>query len=158
MLVLVTIDMSEFPCQTAVCKFPADLTNNVMMGLFQSVVGVLKDCDKAGQAVTTYFNGAFGNVVECGNGFCDENDCKDAAEFAAVRVDIVGVSWGNMCSKDTGGFTIPILQDKGSGAKVIFVRAVTYRYGVPSQDGLGNITTVLGTVEGADCPFIVVVY
>ncbi len=103
-----------------------------MVGLFRSVVGVLKDCDKARLAVTTYFNGAFCNVVECGNGFCDDNDCKDAAEFAAVRVDIVGVSWGSMCSKDTGGFTIPILQDKGSGAKVIFVRAVTYRYGVPS--------------------------
>jgi hypothetical protein len=156
-LVLVAIGMSEFPCQAAVCKFPADLLNNVMMGLFRSVVDVLKDCDKAGLVVTTNFNGAVRNVVECGNGFCDDNDCKDAAEFAAVQVDIVRVSWGNMCSEDARGLTIPILQVKGSGAKMIFVRAVAHCYGVPLRDGLGNSTTVLRTVESVDCPFIIVV-
>jgi hypothetical protein len=62
-----------------------------------------------------------------------------------------------MCSKDARGLTIPILQDKGSSAKVIFVRAVAYCYGIPSYDGLGNSTTVLRAVESADCPFIVVV-
>jgi hypothetical protein len=139
-LVLVAIDVSEFPCQAAVCKFPAYLMNNVMMGLFQSVIDVLKDCDKAGLALTTEFNGAFGNVVECGNGFCDNNNCKDTAKFAVVWIDIVGVSWGNMCSEDARGLTIPILQDKGSGAKVIFVRAVVYCFGVPSCDGLSNLT------------------
>jgi hypothetical protein len=77
--------MSESLCQAAVCKFPADLVNNVMMGLFRSVVDVLKDYDKARLvAVTADFNGAFGDVVECGNGFCDKSDCKDAAEFAEV--------------------------------------------------------------------------
>jgi hypothetical protein len=150
------IDVSEFPCQAAVCKFPADLMNNVMMGLFWSVVDVLKDCDKAGLAVTTDFNGPFGNAVECGNGFCDNKDCKDAAKLAAVWIDIVGVSWDNMCSEDARGLTIPFLQDKGSGAKVIFVRAVAYCYGIPSYVGLGNSTIILRTVESADCPFIVV--
>jgi hypothetical protein len=131
--------------------------NKVMMGLFWSVVDVLKDCDKAGLAVTTTFNGAVQDVVECGDGFCDDNDGKDhAAEFAAVRVDIIGVSWGNMCSEDARGLTIPILQDKGSSVKIIFVRAVAHCYGVPSYDGLGNSTTVLRTVESADCPFIIV--
>ena len=157
MFVLMAIDVSEFPCQATVCKLPADLVNEVMMGLFWSVVNVLKDCDKAGLTVTTNSNGAVDDIVECGNGFCDDNDCKDAAEFAAVRVDIVGVSWGNMCSEDARGLTIPILQDKGRGAKVSFVRAVAQCYGFPSYDGLGNSTTVLRTVESADCPFIVVV-
>ena len=89
-LVLMAIDMSEFPCQAAVCKFPVDLMNEVMMGLFWSVVGVFKDCNKAVLAVTTYFNGAIGEVGEWGKGFCDENDCKDAAKLAAVLVDMVG--------------------------------------------------------------------
>jgi hypothetical protein len=62
-----------------------------------------------------------------------------------------------MCSKDAGGLIVPVLQDKGSGAKMIFVRAVTYCYVVPSYDGLGNSTTVLRAMESADCPFIVVV-
>ena len=147
MLVLMAIDVSEFPCQAAVCKFPADLMNEVMMGLFRSVVGVFKDCNKAGLAVTTYFNGALGDAVECGNGFCENNDCKDAAKFAAVRVNIVRVTGGNMRSNDARGLTIPILQDKGRGAKVIFVRSVAYCYGVPSYDSLGNsATTVLRTV------------
>jgi hypothetical protein len=61
-----------------------------------------------------------------------------------------------MCSKDVGRFIIPVLQDKGSSAKKIFVRAVTYCYGVPSYDGLGNSTTVLRAMESVDCPFIVV--
>ena len=91
-LVLMAIDVSEIPCQAAVCKFPADLMNEVMMGLFRSVVSVFKDCNKAGLAVTTYFNGAVGDVVECGNGFCDDNNCKDAATFAAVWVNIVRVT------------------------------------------------------------------
>jgi hypothetical protein len=156
-LVLVAIDVSEFPCQAAVCKFPADLMDNFTMGLFWSVVDVLKDCDKAGLTVSTDFNGAVSNVAECGDGFCDDNNCKDAPKFAAVLVGIVGVSWGNMCSEDARGLTIPILQDKGSGAKVIFVRAVEYCYGVPSYDGLGNGATILRTVESADCPFIVAV-
>jgi hypothetical protein len=154
---LVAIDVSEFPCQAAVCNFPADLMNKVMMGLFWSVVDVLKDCDKAGLAVTTNFNGVVRDVMGCGDGFCDDNDGKDAAEFAAVWVDIVGVSWGNMCSEDARGLTIPILQDKGSSVKIIFVRAVAHCYGVPSYDGLGNSTTVIRTVESAYCPFIVVV-
>ena len=149
--------MLKFPCWAAVCKFPLDLMNNIMMGLFRSVVDVLKDCDKAGLAVTTNFDGAFVDVVESGNGFCDNNNCKNAAKFAAVWIDIAGVSWGNMCSKDVGGFIIPALQDKGSSAKMIFVRAVTYCYGVPSYDGLGNSTTVLRAMESADCAFIVVV-
>jgi hypothetical protein len=67
------------PCQATVCKFPGDLMNNIMMGLFPSVIDVLKDCNKARLAVTTYFNGAAGYIVECGNGFCDNNNCKDAA-------------------------------------------------------------------------------
>jgi hypothetical protein len=62
-----------------------------------------------------------------------------------------------MCSKDAGGFIIPVLQDKGSDAKMIFVRAVTYCYGVPSYDGLGNSTTVLRAMESVGCPFILVV-
>ncbi len=135
MLVLVAVNVPEFPCQAAIWKFPSDLMNNVMMGLFWSAVDVLKDCDKAGLAVTTDFDGAFVDVVECGNGFCDDNNCKDAAEFAAVRVNIVRVTGGNMRSNDARGLTIPILQDKGSGAKVIFVRSATYRYGVPSLVG-----------------------
>jgi hypothetical protein len=133
-LVLVAVNVPEFPCQAAICKFPSDLVNNVIMGLFRSVVDVLKDCDKAGLAVSTDFDGAFVDVVECGNGFCDNNNCKDAAKFAAVWIDIVGVSWGNMCSEDGRGLIVPVLQDKGSGAKMIFVRFVTYCYGVPSYD------------------------
>jgi hypothetical protein len=89
-LVLGAIDVSEFTWQAAVRKFPVDLMNEVMMGLFQSVISVIKDCNKAGLAVRTYFNGAIGDVVECGNGFCDDNDCKYAAKFAAVLVDMVG--------------------------------------------------------------------
>jgi hypothetical protein len=149
--------VSKVPCQAAVCKFPSDLVNNIMMGFFQSGIDVFKDCDKAGLAVTTDIDGAFVDVVECGYGFCDNKNCKDAAKFAAVWIDIVGVSWGNMCSKDAGGFIIPVLQDKGSGAKMIFVRAVTYCYGVPSYDDLGNSTTVLRAMESTECPFIVVV-
>jgi hypothetical protein len=128
--------------------------NNVMMGLFWSVVEVLKDCNQARLAVTTYFNGAAGNVMECGNGFCDNNNGKDATEFAAVRVHIIRMAWGNMCSKDARALTLSTLQDKGSGAKVIFVRAIAYCYGIPSYDGLGNSTTILRTVESADYPFI----
>jgi hypothetical protein len=156
-LVLVAVNVLEFPCQAAICKFPSDLVNNVMMGLFQSAVDVLKDCDKAGLAVTTDFDDAFVDAVECDNGFCDDNDCKDAAKFAAVWIDTVGVSWGNMRSEDARGLIVPVLQDKGSGAKMIFVRAVTYCYGVPSYDGLGNSTTVLRAMESVDCPFIIVV-
>jgi hypothetical protein len=52
--VLVAIYLSEFPCQATVCRFPADLMNNVMMGLFQSVIDVLKDCNKAELSVTTF--------------------------------------------------------------------------------------------------------
>jgi hypothetical protein len=89
---MVAIDVSEFPFQAAVCKFPADLMNDVMMGLFWSVVDVLRACDKARMSVTTDSNDAFGNVVECGNGFCDNYDCKDAIEFAGVWIDIAGVS------------------------------------------------------------------
>jgi hypothetical protein len=156
-LVLVAINVSKFPCQTAVCKFPSDLVNNIMMGLFRSVLNVFKDCDKARLTVTTDFDGGFVDVVECGNGFCDNNNCKHAAKFTAVWIDNAGVSWGTMCSKDAGGFIMPVLQDKGSGDKMIFVRAVTYCYGVHSYDGLGNSTTVLRAMESADCPFIVVV-
>jgi hypothetical protein len=54
-----------------------------------------------------------------------------------------------MCSEDARGFIVPVLQDKGSGAKMIFVRAVTYCYGVPSYDGLGNSTPVLRPMESA---------
>jgi hypothetical protein len=156
-LVLVAVNVPEFPCQAAICKFPSDLVNNVMMGLFWSVVDVLKDCDKAGLAVTTNFNDAVIDVMECGTSFCDDNNCKDTAKFAVVWIDIVGVSWGNMCSKDARGLIVPALQDKGSSAKMIFVRAVTYCYGVSSYDGLGNSTTVLRAMESVDCPFIVVV-
>jgi hypothetical protein len=119
---------------------------------------VLKDCDKAGLAVTTDFDDAFVDVVECGNGFCDDNDCMNAAKFTVVVwIDIVGVSWANMCSKDARGLIVPVLQDKGSGAKMIFVRAVTYCYGIPSYDGLGNRTTILRAMESVDCPFISIV-
>jgi hypothetical protein len=59
--------------------------NKVMMELFWSVVDVLKDCDTAGQAVTTNFDGAVRDVMECGNGFCDDNDGKDADEFDCCR-------------------------------------------------------------------------
>jgi hypothetical protein len=70
-LVLVAVNVPEFPCQAAICKFPSDLVNNVMMGLFRSAVYVLKVCDKTGLAVTTDFDDAFIDVVECDNGFCD---------------------------------------------------------------------------------------
>ena len=57
MLVLVlAVSVPEFPCQAAICKFSLDLVNHVMMGLFRSVVDVLKDCDKAGLAVTTDYS------------------------------------------------------------------------------------------------------
>jgi hypothetical protein len=70
-------------------KFPADLMNEVMRGLCWSVVNMLKDCNKARVAVTTY--SAFGNVVEGGNAFCDNNDCKDAVKFTVypLLLDIV---------------------------------------------------------------------
>jgi hypothetical protein len=69
--------------------------NNVMIGMFWSVLDMLKNCNnKARLAVTTYFNGAIGNVVECGNGFCDNDDCKDATKFSAVQVDMVRLRVG----------------------------------------------------------------
>jgi hypothetical protein len=74
-LVLVAINVSRVPCQAAVCKFPSDLVKNIMMWLFRSVIDIFKDCDKAKLAVTTDFDGAFIDVVECGNGFCDNNNC-----------------------------------------------------------------------------------
>jgi hypothetical protein len=80
-----------------------DLMNNVMIGLFPSVVDVLlKDCNTAGLAVTTDFDDAIVDVVKCGNGFCDDIDCKDTVKFAAVWINIVGVSWGNTqrCQND----------------------------------------------------------
>jgi hypothetical protein len=74
-LVLVAINVSKFPCQAAVCKFPSDLVNNIMMWLFRSIVDVFKDCGKAGLVVTTDFDGALVDAVECGNGFCVNNNC-----------------------------------------------------------------------------------
>jgi hypothetical protein len=58
-LFLVAVNVPEFPCQAAICKFPLDLVHNVMMGLSFSVVDMFKDCNKAGLAVTTDFDDAF---------------------------------------------------------------------------------------------------
>jgi hypothetical protein len=83
-LVLVAVNVPEFPCQAAICKSPSDLVNNVMMGLFRSVVDVFKDCDKAGLAVTSDFDDAFVDVMECGNGFCDDDDCTSISVIMSV--------------------------------------------------------------------------
>lgn len=92
--------MSKFPCQAAVFDFLANLMNEIMMSLLRGVVSMLKDCNDSRLAITAYFDGTCGDVMKVGDGFGNNNECEDAAEFALVRINIVWVSWSHICTDD----------------------------------------------------------
>ena len=68
-LVLMAVNVSVFPCQSAVCKFPSHLVDDIVVWLFRCVISVFKDCDKSGLTVTTDFNSPVYYVVKWGSVF-----------------------------------------------------------------------------------------